>query len=257
MRISQFGVSMRRISTMAVTSLLTITLLAAVAARPDVVRHPTAPVILPGSRELTTSHLKTQADRYRTVTRPAPDSAERDLGVRNESVTQTTHNGKPALLLASQSGTGDRTFIDTALVMQEGLHPVWETARFGSRVSRWEYSGKHVQLTFTHPDSGTRTREHTYDIPVFNFNELSILIRSLPMREGFEAILPLYSEGSDELEMDTVRVAARGADGVWPVRFADPAIVATYGIDGATRRVVRYEVSSRRNAAVFRRVPVE
>ena len=218
----------------------------------------TASVLVPGSSELSTSHLSASSSRFHYFTRASADSAEkRTDGVGSQSVSATTHDGKPALLLVTGFVRGDRTFADTALVMRDGLHPVWEVATNGTRRSRWEYSGKRVRLTFTQPDSGTRTREHTYDVPVFHFNELDVLIRSLPLREGFEAILPLYSEGSDELEMDTVRVSARGADGVWPVRFADPAIVSTYGIDGTTRRIVRYEVLSRRNGALSRRVEIE
>jgi hypothetical protein len=227
--------------------------LGAWSARPSI-----ATVLLPGSSELSTSHLNTSATRYRVLTKPAPDSAEREVpGVGSASVTLTKHNGKPALLLVTGFVRAERTYADTALVMQDGLHPVWEVSSNGTRTSRWDYSGKQVKLTFTQADSGTQTRTHAYDVPVFHFNELDVLLRSLPLREGYEAILPLYSEGSDELEMDSVRVSARGADGVWPVRFADPAIVASYGIDGATRRIVRYSVVLRRTGGVSRRVPIE
>jgi hypothetical protein len=219
----------------------------------------TAPplVLIPGSAELTTSHLKAGNTRYRSMYKPRPDSAEQEMAIGTAGVSETTRNGKPALLLTTTFTRADRTFLDTALVMRDGLHPVWEVSKSGQRSTRWEYSGKQVRMTFTHPDSGTRSREHTYAVPVFHFNELDVLIRSLPMRDGFEAILPLYSEGSDELEMDSVRVSARGADGVWPVRFADPAIVATYGIDGATRRIVRYAVTYRKTGGSGRRVPIE
>ena len=187
--------------------------------------------------------------------KPAADSAEREVGNGGWGITPTKHNGKAALLLTTHFTRGANVFLDTALVMQDGLHPVWEVSRTDAKTTRWEYSGKQVRMTVTHPDSGTRTKEHTYDVPVFHFSELDVLIRSIPMREGFEAILPLYSEGSDELEMDTVRVNARGADGTWTIRFADPAIVATYGVDAA-RKIVRYEVFPRRGGNA-RRVPIE
>ena len=212
-------------------------------------------LLLPGSTELTTSHLNADGARYRYLFKPAADSAEREVGTGGWAITPTQHNGKAALLVTTNFARGTQRFLDTALVMQEGLHPVWEVSRIGAKTMRWDYTGKQVRMAVTQPDSGTRNKEHTYDVPVFHFNELDVLIRSIPMREGFEAILPLYSEGSDELEMDTVRVNARGADGVWTVRFADPAIVATYGID-ASRKIVRYEVFPRRGGNA-RRVPVE
>jgi hypothetical protein len=52
-----------------------------------------------------------------------------------------------------------------------------------------------------------------------------MLVRSLPYRVGYTAILPLYSEGDDAIEMASVAVIGTGADR-WTVRFADPAIIA-------------------------------
>jgi hypothetical protein len=75
------------------------------------------------------------------------------------------------------------------------------------------------------------------------------------LREGYQRILPLYAEvaeGSDALEMDTVRVESRAADGHWTLRFADPDIIATYGIDERTRRIVRHEYTLRRDGKLRR-----
>lgn len=244
---------MRRISNAVGVVVLGVGLVVAVGETRTTSR--TAAVLVPGSSELTTGHLKLASGRYRYLYKPAADSAEKEVGTGGWGVTPTKHNGKAALLLTTNFTRGPNVFLDTALVMQDGLYPVWEVSRNGAKTTRWEYSGKVVKMAVTQPDSGTRTKEHTYDVPVFHFNELDVLIRSIPMREGFEAILPLYSEGSDELEMDTVRVNARGADGIWAIRFADPAIVATYGID-ASRKIVRYEVFPRRGGTA-RRAPIE
>ncbi|HUQ80237.1 MAG TPA: hypothetical protein VM076_03840 [Gemmatimonadaceae bacterium] len=247
---------MRPTSTLTAAMALGAIATVAIAARSTPPKAPPL-VLTPGSSELTTTHLKAGSTRFRSMYKPGADSAEREMAIGTAGVSETMHKGKPALLLTTSFVGNGRTFVDTALVMRDGLHPVWEVSRSGQRSTRWEYSGKQVRMTFTQPDSGTRSREHTYDVPVFHFNELDVLVRSLPLREGFEAILPLYSEGSDELEMDSVRVSPRDADGVWSVRFADPAIVSTYGIDGATRRIVRYTVTYRRTGGSGRRVPIE
>jgi hypothetical protein len=215
----------------------------------------TPAVLAPGSPDISTTHLRNASGSFRYLSRmPTGDTTEREIGAGRSEQVLTRQDGKPALLLVSTSARNGQTYLDSAVVMQSGLAPVWETARRGGGVTRWDYSGKTVRLTLTSPDSGTRTREHTYDVPVFNFQELDVLIRSLPMREGYEAILPLYSEGSEQLEMDSVRVLTRGGDGVWSVRFADPAIVATYGIDGTTREIVRHEVLMRKSGAHMRKV---
>jgi hypothetical protein len=221
-------------------------------------RTATPPVLIPGSSDVTTGHIKPGSAGYRYLMRASTgDTTERELGTGHTEQVLTEYKGKPAVLLVASVARTGQTFLDSALVMRAGLVPVWETSYVGSRVTHYEYAGKQVRLTITSPDSGTRSREHTYDVPVFHFNELDMLIRSLPLRAAYEAILPLYSEGSDELEMDTVRVMARDADGIWSVRFADPAIVSTYGIHPSTRAIVRYDVLSRRSGGVGRKVPIQ
>lgn len=78
-------------------------------------------------------------------------------------------------------------------------------------------------------------------------------MRSLPYRLGYTAILPLYSEGDDAIEMDSVAVVDARPDR-WTIRFADPAIVATYGIDAATRRIVSYDVTGRKTHGKARKI---
>ena len=216
------------------------------------------PVVTPGSSDVTTDHLRNASRNYRYLSRPATgDTSERETGTGRVEEHATTYDGKPAVLLVTMYMGPKSTFVDSALVMRAGLIPVWEQMGTGPRNTRFEYAGKRVKMTITRPDSATRTREHTYDLPVFHFNELDVLLRSLPLREGYEAILPLYSEGSDQLEMDSVRVMSKASNGVWSVRFADPAIVSTYGIDGKTREIVSQEVLGRASGAHSRKVPIQ
>jgi hypothetical protein len=218
-------------------------------------RLATPPVLTPGSADVTTAHIQNASANFRYLMRaPTGDTTERETGTGHVEQSLTKYNGKPAVLLVSVYKTRGQTYVDSALVMHAGLVPVWETSRVGSRVTQYEYSGKRVRVTVTTPDSGTRKREHSYDVPVFHFNELDMLLRSIPLREGYEAILPLYSEGSDELEMDSVRVMSRDAEGVWSLRFADPAIVSTYGIHGTTRELVSQDIQFRRNGGHMHKI---
>lgn len=80
-----------------------------------------------------------------------------------------------------------------------------------------------------------------------------LVLRSLPLRDGYEAILPLYSEGSDTVKMDSVTVVNHdAAAGVWTLRFADPAIVATYDIDERTRKIVGRRQTARKSGVQYR-----
>jgi hypothetical protein len=66
-------------------------------------------------------------------------------------------------------------------------------------------------------------------------------------------ILPLYSEGTDVLEMDTLQVLKRDRSNVWTLRFADPAIIAMIGIDETTREEMSYSRVIRSDGSVLRK----
>ncbi len=200
-------------------------------------------VLLPGASEIASDHLRDATIAVRVM------KADSEVG-RARYAWRLAPNGN--LLLITTGHAGDKPFIDSAVVKRRGLAPISESAVVGSEVLHYTYDGPKVTITRTTPDSGTRRIEHTYPMPVFCFQELDDVLRSLPLRDGYEVLLPLYSEGSDTLEVDTARVVSRDTDGRWTIRFADPAIVATYRVDGRTRRIVSHDHVLRRTGAQFR-----
>jgi hypothetical protein len=210
-------------------------------------RTPAAsPLLRPGSTDLTGSHFAARCDSVWFVSRRAGDTTGRLLTVRRLTERVTTYRGKPAVLLVTQVRAA-QPYVDSALVYRDGLAPIWETSRSGTRVTRYTYDANRVRIAVATGDSTPATKEHRYDFPVFNFQELDAVIRSLPLRQGYEALLPLYSEGDDSVEVDSVRVESRGANGVWRIRFADPAVIATVGVDGKSRAQVAYSHTFRQN----------
>jgi len=89
---------------------------------------------------------------------------------------------------------------------------------------------------------------------MFHFEGLDAVIRSIPLRADYHTIVRLYSEGDNAIEKDTIKVEGRDARGVWSVRFADPVIIAHYGIDGETRRIVHYDIARHADRAHFKYV---
>jgi len=168
-----------------------------------------------------------------------------------------TYQGRPALLLVATFGA---TAVDSTLAYADGLAPIWETTHSGTALTRYRYDGTRVEVTLAAGDSVLSRKEHQYPFPVFNFEELDVLLRALPLKAGYAALLPLYSEGDDSMEVDTVRVEARDGRGVWQLRFADPAVVATVGIIDSSRRQVAYSHAFRKDGpqwkarTVWRRV---
>lgn len=197
-----------------------------------------APVLLlPGTRELDVSALREETVDYRVLADSGAGSETRAFGMARSEIHATTYRGSPAFLLVTNTSRGPMRFMDSAFVRRDDLAPIREVNEFRGVHRQFDYDGARVQFVGRSADSTFRG-EHTYPRPVFGFNEVDILVRTIPLVPGYRAVVPLYSEGSDELEMDTIRVARPRADGPWDVRFSDPVIVSHYGVDPATRAIV-------------------
>jgi hypothetical protein len=196
-------------------------------------------LLAPGSPDLAAGHFAGRCDSVWFESRRLNDTSEAALPAQRLDEYVTTYRGRPAVLQVAQVG-GSQTYVDSALMYRDGLAPIWEVSRNGTRVTRFTFDGSHVRTTVTNGEAAPDTKEHHYEVAVFPFQQLDAVIRSLPLRRGYEALLPLYSEGDDAVEIDTVRVEDRGPNGVWRVRFADPAIVATIGVDETSRAQVAY-----------------
>ncbi len=205
---------------------------------------PVGGMLLPGSPEIARVQFQDTPVAYRfVVDRLANgDSVNRDAGSARTEFRSVSYRDKPSILVISTRSFGARQSIDSSLVQRDGLAPIWEISRQGQARKRYDYNGSQVRLEVTAPDSAATKKEATYPFPVFSFEELDELIRSVPLRAGYHAILPLYSEGDHALETDTVSVEGQDSAGIWNVRFADPVIISHYGIDGKTRTIVRQYV---------------
>lgn len=215
-------------------------------------------VVAPG-QTLVLSRLTDRAHDYHYFLRRAPDSTEREFYAYHLEEHLVDANGRPGLLIVKHSLSASYHFEDSLLLDRARLAPVWEHMQNGKATISLTYAGARVHRSRSVPDSAAQESDTTYVIPVFAFNEQELVIRSLPLRAGYSAILPLYSEGSDSLEMDTVTVMGSplpaptpGSPAAWTVRFADPAIVETYVIDDQTRQIVSHVTVGRRSKGTLR-----
>jgi hypothetical protein len=198
------------------------------------------PMLLPGSPDLSQDHFASRCDSLWFLSRAPDDAADQAILAHRSDERLTSYRGQDALLLVTTMQGPMGPLIDSALVYLRGLTPIWEVDRNGPRLTRYEYDRNQVRVTASTSDSAPSVEHHRYEWPVFNFEELDALVRSLPLRPGYEALVPLFSEGDDAAEVDTVRVEQVDARGIWQIRFADQAVVATVGVDGRTRRQVAY-----------------
>ncbi len=209
--------------------------------------------LMPGSGDLTTAHFRDTTTSYHFIQDRLPNGDSVDIvrGVGHEQVRHVTYRGRPAMLFVKTVDLNGRMYVDSSTVLVDGLAPVSEVSILGSRRTTYAYDGARVHRSVTQPDSATRTTDHDFQVPMFHFEGLDAVIRSIPLRPDYHTIVRLYSEGDDGIEMDTITVEKRDGARMWNVRFADPVIIAHYGIDGKTRRIVHYDIARHADRAHF------
>jgi hypothetical protein len=215
------------------------------------------PYLLPGDGRLAPPPLTAAATQRFAVTRRAPaDSADRPLSAVTRAERTDAVDARQAVLTFAWEPPYDSR--DSLVVVRGTLAPVRERLVMRGVVREYAFDGAHVTGRMQRADSSWDAYGHTFPVPVFAFNEVELLVRSLRYARGLEVVAPLFSEVDRALEYDTLTVVGRGApvgrDSTWVVRFADPAIVSLYTIDSARREIAGTEVTQRRGGAVLRYV---
>lgn len=116
----------------------------------------------------------------------------------------------------------------------------------------YRYDGARVSETVVYPDSAPKPYDHTFDQPVFAFNEVEPLVRSLDYRRGLRVVVPLFSEVDQALERDTLSVESGSPTrATWVIRFADPVITTRYVVDARTRHIVDAVTTNRKSGGRY------
>jgi hypothetical protein len=215
------------------------------------------PYLLPGDGRLAPPPLTAAAAQRFDVTRRAPaDSADRPLSAVTRAERTDASDARRAVLTFAWEPPYDSR--DSLVVARGTLAPVRERLVVRGVVREYAYDGARVAGRMRRADSTWDAYDQTFPVPVFAFNEVELLVRSLRYVRGLQVVAPLFSEMDRALEYDTLTVVGRGApvgrDSTWVVRFADPAIVSLYSVDAARREIVGTEVTQRRGGAVLRYV---
>lgn len=225
--------------------------------QPDSGRRPQSTRLLPGSRDLVLGHLGAERQRWRVLARRASDTSDREIAHTDRGIEVAAQSRDSAVLTFRTVAA--TTAVDTLRVERATLIPNWERLQFAGTTITLHYAGQRVTGTVQHGDSTPTPFDVTAADPVFAFNELEVLVRSLPFRAGYRAVVPLFSEMDRRVEYDTLTVIgsespARASGGVWRVRFADPAIVSEYRVDAA-RRILTTETVPRNGWGRMRAAP--
>lgn len=202
--------------------------------------------LAPGDERLRPPGLDDGTIDITVFTRPAGDAAERRAATVAVSERASAATGNVSLL--TRVWSPPFTTIDSLTVDRHSLRPRDELLLIGKVARRYRYDGSRVTGTLTQPDSGAKAYDHDFPEPVFAFNEVEVLVRSIPYRVGLQVVVPLFSEVDQALERDTITVVEQTSDaaaGHWVVRFADPVITTRYVVDASSRRILDARTTQR------------
>jgi len=233
-------------------AVVAIALLAACAARPAGTTTSPDALLQPGSKEI--AHERLHNGEQRTdflMRRPGADSSER----RVSGVRRSLHPAGNGQLLWIAAYEPPFASLDSLWVDARTLRPEREVLAFNGQSIALTYRGRDVNVVARHGDS-TRAVTRSYPFDVFAFNQVEMLIRTLPLCAGYSRVVPLFSEVDAALERDTISVESPPAAGRWTVRFADPVIVQEYTVDAATRAVVARRTVQRKSGVRMREAPI-
>jgi hypothetical protein len=220
---------------------------------------PKQALLLPGSPLLTPPALgDTTVAEVVYLRRGQGDTVEKKMADTRRG--QQAVPGRRADVLMTVVWDPPFSSLDSLVIERHGLQPLTEHLDFHGSFT-YRYDRNRVEGTVRPGDSAQRAYDQTFPSNVFAFNELELLARSLPFKEGLSVVVPLFSEVDRALEMDTPTVmgpdtssAGRGRN-AWLVRFADPSIVDHLVIDRASRELITSEVFPRKTEMRMRYAP--
>jgi hypothetical protein len=209
-------------------------------------------MLLPGSPLLHPPSMEPAVFELSVFSRQPLDTAER----RISHVTRSEHpapgqSGRAVLAFRWSPPFDSR---DSVFVDRRALSPISEELSFRGVMRSFQYAGRHVTGLIQYPDSAPQHYDHTFPEPVFAFNEVELLVRSLDYRAGLTFVVPLFSEVDRAVEYDTLTVIGPARDSrhkLWTVRFGDPVITTVYLVDSETRVIADAQTRNRKSGSVF------
>ena len=211
---------------------------------------------------LKTAHITEGTTRWRLTVQK--DTATRELGVMTSTTQYSEYMGRPAILFVRTVPTPTGSIVDSVLMLRHTLAPVWEHSHQPTKTMLLSFADSAVTGEWAPTDSAMRSVHHPIPRPVFNATAQGLLISSLPLAEGYQTLIPIYSFELEGMELDTlsvvgtgrVRMRTGGEREAWKLAFADPFITATFWVDRETRRVLLQDIVSRKTGVIFRQEPV-
>jgi hypothetical protein len=157
------------------------------------------------------------------------------FGTQTETITSSRFNGRPALLNILVFDTPRGKTVDSSWVDQRTIRPLRFQSDNAARSITIDFEDGRVRGR-TVPDTGARTEiDQRLDVQPFEWNILGLAIGALPLRVGYCAQLPVYSDRFGRVNWYKVEVVrdttiprkTRAAEPVWEVLATSEAPAPT------------------------------
>ena len=188
--------------------------------------------------------------RQLTLTR---GESSRPFGTQTETLTSGRLNGRPTLLDVLIFDTPRARTVDSSWIDPETLKPLRFQSHNAARAVRLDFSADRVRGQTTPADSAPTTYDRKLGVAPFEWNVLALAVSALPLRPGYCADLPVYTDRLAGVSWYRVQVVGdttierktRGPEPVWEVvaRPDTAAPEARYWISRRHRVVSRVLVS--------------
>jgi len=183
-------------------------------------------IIAVGDPSIEWERFGPQADSKKIVL--IEGGVERVVGITTEEIKVVEVNGQPALqrTQAAESGSlGNR--VATTVVLRSTFEPISHHDEHAGATISLHYSGLTISGTRESPDGKAEPFHTTLDRPVFDAQSVEMILRVLPLGQGYVAKLPVYHARLGQVMWVTLRVNGNEEVAAGGGRIADAWIVET------------------------------
>lgn len=195
---------------------------------------------------------------HMTATRPG-DTTRFEVGTRTVERHDAMMKGMRTIQRVLTFTSPRGSVVDSTVCLAESLAPVMERSHQPTKTMSLDFAGARVTGLVAPNDSAAHAVDMDTTVPVFNSTDADLVVASLPLAEGYHAVLPFYTYELGGLERDTVTVlriekipTPDGERTAWVAQLADPFVHITYWIDTRSRDVLQAEFQRRKDGSVMR-----
>lgn len=209
----------------------------------DTVQEP--PRLLPGDPAVDGRRIAPGTRERRLLL--TQNGEERQLATVSEEVTEIQVDGRSALRRVQSVRLAIGVATDTVVVLRETLAPVRHRSHNPQRVLSLDFDGAKVTGSITPAGGEPRPVAAELDAPVFDSNPLDLLLRALPLAEGYAVRIPIYIHelggrvwvATRVAGSETVEAGEGGTEDAWVVEVEAQGRTSRFWIAKASRELLR------------------